>query len=74
MRMDSPIASRDVVAEYHKWHKEMGAGSGDPLRLPWYASVVEEFGSCLTGEVLLRSAAGVANSLTGWLAPLRTFA
>jgi len=44
--------SRDVVAEYDKWHKEIGAGSGDPLRFPWYASVVEEFGSGLTGEVL----------------------
>ena len=52
MRMDSPIVSRDVVEEYDKWHKEMGAGSGDPLRFPWYASVVEEFGSGLTGEVL----------------------
>jgi ubiquinone/menaquinone biosynthesis C-methylase UbiE len=52
MRMDSPIVSRDVVAEYDKWHKEMGAGNGDPLRFPWYASVVEEFGSGLTGEVL----------------------
>jgi ubiquinone/menaquinone biosynthesis C-methylase UbiE len=52
MRMDPPVVSREVAAEHDKWHKEMSAGSGDPLRFPWHASVVEEFGSGLTGEVL----------------------
>ena len=52
MNMDSLAVSRDVVAEYDEWHEQMGAGSGDPLRFPWCASVVEEFGSGLTGEVL----------------------
>jgi len=52
MNIDSPVVSRDVVAKYDEWHEQMGAGSGDPRRFPWYASVVEEFGSGLTGEVL----------------------
>ena len=52
MRMDPPVVSREVAAEYDNWHKEMSASSGDPLRFPWYASVVEEFGSGLIGEVL----------------------
>lgn len=43
MTMDSPAVSRDVVAEYDEWHEQMGAGIGDPLRFPWYASAVEEF-------------------------------
>jgi hypothetical protein len=34
MIMDSPVVSRDVVAEYDEWHEQMGAGSGDPLRFP----------------------------------------
>jgi ubiquinone/menaquinone biosynthesis C-methylase UbiE len=51
MNMDSPVVSCDVVAEYDEWHEQMGAGSGAPLRFPRYASVVEEFGSGLTGEV-----------------------
>lgn len=52
MTMDSPVVSRDVVAEYDEWHEQMGAGIGDPLRFPWYASAVEELGSSLTGEVI----------------------
>jgi len=45
MNMDSPVVSRDVVAEYDEWHEQMGTDNGDPLRFPWYASVVEELGS-----------------------------
>ncbi len=52
MNMDSPVVIRDVVAEYDKWHEQTGGGSDDPLRFPWDASLVEEFGSGLTGEVL----------------------
>ena len=52
MNMDSPVVSRDVVAEYDECHEQMGAGSGDLLRFLWYASVFEEFGRDLTGEVL----------------------
>ena len=52
MNMDSPIVNPNVVAEYDAWHEQMGAGSSEPLRFPWYASVVEEFGSSLTGEIL----------------------
>jgi len=72
MNMDSPVVSRDVVAEYDEWHEQMGAGSGDPHRFPWYASVVEEFGSCLTGEVLEVGCG--RGEFAHWLAPLRTFA
>jgi len=52
MNMDSRIVNRDVVGEYDAWHEQMYASSSDPLRFPWYASVVEEFGSDFTGEVL----------------------
>src|SRR4029077_3366551 len=52
MNRDSRVVNLDVVAEYDAWHEQMGAGSGDPLRFPWYSSVVEEFGSSLAGEVL----------------------
>jgi hypothetical protein len=73
MNMDSPVVSRDVVAEYDEWHEQMGEDSGDPLRFPWYASVVEEFGTGLTGEAL-EVGCGRGNPLIGWLTPLRTFA
>jgi hypothetical protein len=43
MNMDSPVVSRDFVAECNVWHEQMGADGGDPLRFPSYASVVEEF-------------------------------
>ena len=31
MNMESPVVSRDVVAEYDEWHEQLGAGSGAPL-------------------------------------------
>jgi hypothetical protein len=52
MNMDSPVVSRGVsrnmTSGMNKWVRAVAP----PLGFPWYASVVEEFGSGLTGKVL----------------------
>lgn len=45
-------ARPEIASGYDEWHRRMGAGSGDPLRFPWYAAAAEGLGDKLTGDLL----------------------